>query len=221
MGNEFLVELARRKNSSCANLGRQGCDEKVLFAMAQVDRKDFLPQESRKYAYVDRALSIGYEGTCSQPSLVAMMIHLLEIKPGMNVLEIGLGCGYSAAIIKHMLGGKGRLTAIEIVPELYQLAKDNFMKHFDKFDGRVKLVNDDGSEGYIKNGPYDRICLTAAPDIQSFNLNVFLDQLLNDGILLFPESSTQKLQYYRKRKGKIVHEEHGGVVFVALKGRNK
>ncbi len=94
-------------------------------------------------AYCDIALPIGYDQTCSQPSMVAYMLYLLELKEGQNVLEIGSGCGYHAAVCLGAIGDSGILTTIEIIPELATKTRNNLKQHLGQNDlvrGRARTL---------------------------------------------------------------------------------
>lgn len=170
-------------------------------------------------AYNDIPLPIGFEQTCSKPSLIAFMNDMLQLEKDYNVLEIGAGCGYHAAITSEMVGQRGKVTTLEIVPELTELAKINLEKHFKGLDSRVVVLNKDGSKGYKENAPYDRIYLTAGVNIEKFNVKYFTDQLnKKNGIFLFPDQKVFHLMKYKE--GKLEKKEFGDVNFVRLKGEN-
>jgi len=97
-------------------------DEDVIRAFSAVPRHQFVPMEYLDMAYEDHALPIGYGQTISQPSLVAYMTEILELKPGQKVLEIGTGSGYQAAILAEL--GFVNVYTIEIVPELSESASN-------------------------------------------------------------------------------------------------
>jgi len=219
MGNEDLVEAARTDTTwLCIKSPRDG---RVLKALAKVDRADFLPDIylSLNCTYYDGPIPIGYDATCSMPSLVALMADMLDLKKGLNVLEIGTGCGYSAALTTHLIK-PGKLTTVEIVPELAEMGKKNLEKHFGSLENKIQVVEGDGSVGFNENAPYDRIYLTAAPDIRTFKPEKLLSQLATPGILLFPETTTHALYVYKKTKTETKIEPFFGVVFVPLQGEN-
>ncbi|MFP4111742.1 MAG: protein-L-isoaspartate O-methyltransferase family protein [Candidatus Woesearchaeota archaeon] len=219
MGNEELIEIS--KNYDYWLRSKKPKDDRVLDAVGKVERKEFLPDFSKEFAHMDAIAEIGYGSVSSQPSLIALIADLLEIEDDLNILEIGTGSGYSAALISHLMGiGKGNLTTIEIVPQLAKLAKANLEKHFGSISSMINVVVGDGSLGYIDNAPYDRIYLTAAVDIRRFDPKILVDQLNEDGILIFPEMTTNSLFIYRKSSGEVKEEKHEGVFFVPLKGNN-
>jgi protein-L-isoaspartate(D-aspartate) O-methyltransferase len=217
MGNKDLVGAARTNNYwLCLKSPR---NERVLKALAKVDRAEFLPYFSFNYAYSDEPVSIGCDATCSMPSLVALMADMLELKAGLTVLEIGTGCGYSAALTAHLIK-PGKLTTVEIVPELAEMGKRHLEHHFGALEGKIQVVEGDGSVGFKENAPYDRIYLTAAPDIRTFKPEKLLSQLATPGILLFPETTTHALYLYKKTKTGTKIEPFFGVAFVPLQGKN-
>lgn len=132
-------------------------DSKVLQAMEEVDRKNFVPEEMEPHAYEDRPLPIGKEQTISQPYIVAYMAQELQVGKDDRILEIGTGCGYNAAVLSKMAG---KVYSIEIIEWLAQYAKENLTK--------TKAVNvetrhGDGYNGWSEKSPFDAIVLTAAP----------------------------------------------------------
>lgn len=186
-------------------------DPRVLNAIAFVDRKHFVPVSN---CYDDNPLWIGYGQTCSQPSLVAFMSDMLELEEGMNVLEIGSGCGYHAAITLGLIGSKGFLTSLELIPELAVKARTNLERYFNNFD----IQCCDGSEGFLTDS-FDRIYLTAGVN-NKFSPIILASQLKPEGILLFPETYGSIFKQVYKNGKLLVEESYLGVMFVPLRGRN-
>ncbi len=130
-------------------------DEEVLKAIEQVPRHFFVEGVFDDEAYEDRALPIKNKQTISQPFTVAAMTEWLQAKPRMKVLEIGTGSGYQAAILAEM-GLK--VFSVEYDRTLHQDAKDRL----DDLGYSVRLLHGDGSEGWGRYQPYERIMVTAA-----------------------------------------------------------
>lgn len=185
-------------------------DQHVLQAFLQVPREQFVPRQFRQDAYEDRPLPIGYGQTISQPTTVLLMTQFLEVKPGQKILEIGAGSGYQAALLAAIVGKKGQVIAIEFTKELALFAKNNLQTY-----PQVTVIHGDGSLGYPKEAPYDRIIVTAACPVAPTHL---LDQLKHHGILLAPVGDLTVQTMVRIRKGEAP-EALGQFVFVPLKGK--
>jgi protein-L-isoaspartate(D-aspartate) O-methyltransferase len=156
--------------------------ERVKNAFLMVDRANFVPKEYRKQAYFDDPLPIGHHQTISAPSMVAIMLELLEIFDGAKVLEIGTGSGYNACLMACM-GAK--VYTIERIPALKELAKKNMNKC--PCRDRIKILLGDGSLGYRNEAPYDRIIVTCgAPEIPK----PLVEQLKDSGIIVIPIGGT-------------------------------
>lgn len=186
----------------------------VIAAFRKVPRELFVLPEYQDQAYLDEPLPIPAGQTISQPTTVVLMLDALEVRPGMKVLEIGAGSGYNAALLGVLVGPKGKVITIEIIPELAAFARKNLAK---AGITNVTVVKADGSKGYAKEAPYDRIiCTAAAPRIPQ----VLVNQLKDNGILLIPVGSgyLQKMVRARKVKGELETEELGDYVFVPLVG---
>ena len=195
----------------------------VIKAMEAVPREKFLPQEYRWSAYDDTPLPIGDGQTVSAPHMVAIMAEELELAEGLKILEVGSGCGYNAAVVTEIIapeGSKkpGHLYTIEIVPRLFELAKQNLgaLGYLE----RLTVVLGDGSVGYIEEAPFDRIIVTAsAPRI----LESLLSQLGFSGILLIPVGATfygqELIKVLKDKEGRTSWTSLGGVAFVPLVGR--
>ncbi len=187
-------------------------DAAVLSAMGKVPRHLFVQEALRAQAYEDHPLPIGHGQTISQPYIVALMSALLEVGPGMRVLEIGAGSGYQAAVLAEM---GAEVYSVERIKELYLTARERMtgMRYFN-----VRLKLDDGTLGWPEHAPFDRIMVTAGgPEVPG----PLIEQLGDPGILLIPvglSKRSQQLVLVRKEEGRISREEKGGVVFVDLKG---
>ncbi|MBI5079379.1 protein-L-isoaspartate O-methyltransferase [Candidatus Wolfebacteria bacterium] len=143
----------------------------IIESFKAIDRKDFVTEEHQKDAYVNAPLPIGFGQTISQPLTVAFMMELLEPKTGEKILDIGAGSGWAAAILayivgKHRLsadsGESALLLAVERVPELKEMAEKNVAKYNFIEKGIARIVLSDGSKGYKKEAPYDKIIAAAA-----------------------------------------------------------
>ena len=187
--------------------------KKIEEAMRNVPRHLFIPKDLERYAYKDVPLSIGHDQTISQPSTVALMTWMLDVKPGNKVLEIGSGSGWQAAIISK-LGAE--VWSIETVGALVKFAKKNLKKANIK---NVEIVHGDGSEGLKKHAPYDRIVVTCAcPEI----LDTLVGQLKEGGNMVIPSGDRymQSMFIVTKKKGKIEKKDMGKFMFVPLTGKH-
>ena len=184
-------------------------------AMRAVDRKDFLPTEAKVTAYCDEPVPIGYGQTCSQPSMVAIMLAELDIMPGHRILEIGSGCGYAAAIASILCAPGGKVFACEIIPELAALLRGNIGARFEN----IALLEGDGSLGFPDLGPFDRILLSAGVDSSRFDRGILTDQLAPGGIMVYPEMAGRLFTIERTRGG-LRESSWYGVSFVPLRGAN-
>lgn len=209
------MEFREKSAKLIDNLRFQGVGEKVLDAMLRVPRHLFLPPNVRGEAYIDTPLPIGYNQTISAPHMVAIMCDLLDLREGQNVLEVGTGSGYNAAVMAELVGSTGHVYSVERIAPLAEFAKKNLA---DEGYTNVTVMLEDGSGGDLLHSPYDRICVTcAAPDIPQ----PLIEQLKPGGLMAIPVGVTfQQLYLVKKDMGGTVHKEmKGGVVFVPLIGR--
>lgn len=208
------MEYERERSNLVRSLRERRISERTLRAIAKVPRHLFVPSIHRSHAYVDSPLSIGYAQTISAPHMVAMMCDLLELQEGQEILEIGTGSGYNAAVMAEIVGRKGKIYSIERIEKLAISAREKLEK---AGYSNVEVILDDGSLGHAEHAPYDRICVTAsAPDTPK----PLVEQLKRGGIMVLPEGETyQNLYVIRKSMdGEITKENRGGVVFVPLVG---
>ena len=93
-------------------------NKSIKDAFMVVDRADFVPEKAKEIAYADHALSIGEGQTISQPRVVAFMLDLLQPKKGDKIMDVGAGSGWQTGLLAEIVGDKGKINAIEVVPQL-------------------------------------------------------------------------------------------------------
>ncbi|MFH1306121.1 MAG: protein-L-isoaspartate(D-aspartate) O-methyltransferase [Candidatus Micrarchaeota archaeon] len=207
-----------------------GENSAVFRAIKKVKRQNFVPPEMRQYAQQDRPLPIGYGQTISAIHMYAIMLESGKLKTGMKVLEVGTGSGYGAALLKEIVGKKGKVYSIELIPQLSEFAKNNLKKAgYDakiiagkkagKSEGEdgdfVSVIVGDGHSGYPPASPYDRIFVTAAArEIPS----KLISQLKKEGLMLIPVGGYPQTLYLIKKlaNGKLEKQDLGSVLFVPL-----
>jgi len=193
-------------------IGRDITDEAVINSMLTVPRHRFVQENKQEYAYYDNPLEIEAGQTISQPYIVALMAQALELKASDNVLEIGTGSGYSAAILSRMVIN---VYTIERHEELAYLAKERF-----KSQGyhNIEVHVGDGTLGWPEKAPFEAILVTAGGPVIPDSL---INQLAIGGRLVIPvgERGEQKLMRIKKTVTRELIEENLGLVrFVPLIG---
>jgi len=186
-------------------------DKKVIEAMQKVPRHLFVTDKYKNRAYDDNPLPIGYGQTISQPYIVARMTELLKLKKDYNVLEIGTGSGYQAAILAKIVK---KVTSVEIVKPLYERTK----KLCKKLDFKNLFIEfGDGYYGFKKNAPYDAIIVTCASE---FVPPPLIKQLKIGGIMCIPVGPPYQIQKLvlveKKSKDNIITKIVDYVIFVPL-----
>lgn len=183
----------------------------VKDAMTRVDRRDFVPQSLRKYAYVDSPMPIPGNATISAMHIHAITLSELDLKPGDKALEVGAGSGILLAYLKELVGKSGLVVGTEINKETYEFAKQNL----EKTGYDVILENRDGSRGFPERSPYDKIAVSAACEKIPDEL---VSELKSGGKLIAPVGKFyQQLILLEKRGKKTTEKDLGMVVFVLLK----
>lgn len=189
-------------------------DKKVENAFRNIPRHEFVPSSELDYAYYNEPLPIKKNQTISQPAVVSRMTEWLDVKQGQKILEIGTGSGWQTAILSYLVG-QGTVYSVEIKPELVKFARENL----EKFGiDNVNVILSDGSIGYSKYSPYDRIIITAACTEIPLPL---LDQLVDGGLLIAPvgDSSQSLVLLQKTRKGIVEIKNESHYVFVPLLGK--
>lgn len=207
----FAAERERLVESLAGR--RMDLSPRVLAALGRVPRHLFVPPELRMVAYEDRALPIGSGQTVSAPHMVAIMCSVLGVREGDQVLEVGTGSGYHAAVLAQLVGEEGAVTSIEFVPGLAKRAQKTL-----KEAGypQVRVVVGDGAQGDPEHAPFQRITMAAAtPSVPE----PLLEQLDLGGVLVAPVGAKEAVltRIERTPEG-LETSEHGVCVFVPLAG---
>jgi protein-L-isoaspartate(D-aspartate) O-methyltransferase len=193
--------------------GRGVRDELVLGAMRKVPRELFLPEGLREFAYDDSPLPIGAEQTISQPYIVAFMAEALMLTGGENVLEIGAGSGYAAALLSEIAA---EVYTVERVGKLAGQAADTLAEL--GYDN-VHVLHGDGTKGWPEHAPYDAIVVAAGGPQVPESLK---EQLKIGGRLVIPVGVDQRVQelvrVVRVSSNEYRHESIADVRFVPLIG---
>jgi protein-L-isoaspartate(D-aspartate) O-methyltransferase len=193
-------------------IGKSALDERVMTAMGKVPRHEFVPIEFQPYAYANIPLPIGFEKTISQPFIVALMTDLLDIKTDDSVLEIGTGLGYQAAILAQLAR---KVCSVEIIEELGQNAKQRLRRQ-GCTNVDLKIAN--GYHGWSEHAPFEKVIVTAAPDLIP---PLLIHQLKAGGKMVIPAGlpNMQKLILAEKlADGRMTVKEILSVRFSPLEG---
>jgi protein-L-isoaspartate(D-aspartate) O-methyltransferase len=206
----LMEEIAACAEQLGARTGRRAFDARVMEAMARVPRHEFVPREIRRFSYLNRPLPIGMDATISQPFIVALMTDLAQIAAGANVLEIGTGAGYQAAVASLLAAS---VASVEINETLEAAARARLARlGYANVTTRVA----DGYYGWADKGPFDAILVTTAPDLIPPPL---IEQLAPGGRMVIPTGlpDAQKLLLVtRNAQGRMVTAEILEVAFSLL-----
>jgi protein-L-isoaspartate(D-aspartate) O-methyltransferase len=209
---QMVAEIAAGAALVRDRLNKATLDERVMQAMAKIPRHEFVPFELQPFAYANVPLPIGFDKTISQPFIVALMTDLLDIRPGDVVLEIGTGLGYQAAILGELAR---QVYSIEIIEELAQHAKRR-LSQLGRRNIEVRIGN--GYHGWSEHAPFDKIMVTAAPDLIPPPL---IQQLKPGGRMVIPAGLPDEQQLVLVEKdgnGRITTKEILPVRFSQLEG---
>ena len=205
----YAADRERMVREQIESRGIRGAE--LLRVLRSTQRHLFVPVASRRMAYDDHPVPIGYEATISQPYIVALMTDLLAPRKTDRVLEIGTGSGYQAAILSQLAQ---QVYTIEIVPELAKSARRILS---DLGYRNVAVRQGDGYKGWPEQAPFDGIMVTAAPPEVP---QALIGQLANGERLVAPGGVgwDQELVLIEKdANGRIRRRYAGGVVFVPMR----
>ena len=187
-------------------------DERVLRAMTEVPREEFLAPRMRRHAYEDRALAIECGQTISQPLVVALMTQAASPQSDDIALEVGTGSGYAAAVLSRLCR---EVVSIEREPALAEHASETLRRL--GFDN-VEVAVADGSLGWPAEAPYSVILVAAAA---SGVPQPLIDQLVDGGRMVIPVAVSphepQDLRVYVRRGKDVMYRSLFPVLFVPLR----
>src|SRR6266496_1943309 len=212
---QMLAEISAGATHVGDAIGKTVLGERVMAVMGKVPRHEFVPIELQPYAYANIPLPIGFEKTISQPFIVALMTDLLDIQPEDSVLEIGTGLGYQAAILAELAR---KVYSIEIIEELARQAKERGSRQgYTNVEFRIS----NGYHGWSEHAPFDKVIVTAAPDLIPPPL---LHQLKAGGKMVVPAGlpdAQQLLLVEKDLNGRVSTREVLRVRFSLLEGADR
>jgi protein-L-isoaspartate(D-aspartate) O-methyltransferase len=193
----MIEQIAVQAIYLSARVGKAAFARRVMQVMNKVPRHAFVPIELQPYAYANSPLPIGFDKTISQPFIVALMTDLLDVQPNDTVLEIGTGLGYQAAIIAALAQ---KVYSVEVIEELSEQATQRL--------SRLGFVNielriGNGYHGWAEHAPFDKVIVTAAPELIPPPL---IDQLKPGGKMVIPAGLANAQQLILMEK-----DSHGWV----------
>ncbi|WP_339730726.1 protein-L-isoaspartate(D-aspartate) O-methyltransferase [uncultured Gimesia sp.] len=187
-------------------------DPRVLDAMDRIPREDFVSPEQKQFAYNDCALPIDCSQTISQPYTVAFMCEAAQLTGEENVLEVGTGSGYGAAVLSLLAR---EVHTIERIPELVKQASERLTR---LEYSNVHVYSSDGTLGVPEAAPFDAIIVTAGAETLP---EPYVEQLREGGRIIIPIGSEfmgQTMCRYTMINGKLSQEDLGAFAFVPLIG---
>ena len=209
---QMVLEIATHSVLLIDRLGRSNLDSRVMEVMGKVPRHEYVPLEIQPYAYLNRPLPIGFDKTISQPFIVALMTDLLNIQDDDTILEIGTGLGYQAAVLAELAK---KVYSVEMIEALATQAQNRIERAGYK---NVEIRVGNGSLGWPEHAPFDKVIVTAAPDLIPTPL---INQLKSGGRMVIPAGlpDNQQLMLVEKNaEGRLTTKEILPVRFSELEG---
>jgi len=208
----MVAEITAETIFVSARIGKAALGQRAMEAIGKVPRHEFVPAELQPYAYANVPLPIGCDKTISQPFIVALMTDMLDLGAEDSVLEIGTGLGYQAAILAELAR---KVYSVEIIEELAEQARLRLGRQRYR---NIEFKVGNGYYGWPEHAPFDKIIVTAAPDLIPGSL---LQQLKPGGRMAIPTglAEAQHLVLVEKdSKGAVTTRELLPVRFSQLEG---
>ena len=201
LSQRMLAQVAALTIYDSVQLGKAALDRRVMEALAKVPRHEFVPLELQPLAYADSPLPIGFGKTISQPFIVAVMTDLLDLHPSDVVLEIGTGLGYQTAVLAQLAQ---RVYSVELIEELAVQARRRLAR---QGYANIEIRVGNGCGGWPEHAPFDKIIVTAAPELIPAAL---IEQLAPGGRMVIPAGlpdAQQLLRLDRDASGRLSSKE--------------
>lgn len=183
---------------------------RIQYAFEMMNRRHFLPKGVRRFANEDKPLPIGYGQTNSQPSTVRQMLEWLNPQTGNRILDVGSGSGWTTALLSYLVGSKGHVYAVEIVPKLVDMGRQNCEALDIKNVEFFQAGNEIGLPDYA---PFDRMLVSAGANKLPSEL---VKQLKPDGKMVIPVGY-DILEITKRSNKELRVKPHEGFLFVPLR----
>jgi protein-L-isoaspartate(D-aspartate) O-methyltransferase len=206
----MLAEIAAQTIYASVQLGKAALNRRVMDVLATVPRHEFVPLELRPFAYANTPLPIGFGKTISQPFIVAVMTDLLDVQPTDTVLEIGTGLGYQSAILARLAQ---RVYSMELIEQLAAQARHRLAR---QGYANVEVSIGNGCGGWPEHAPFDKVIVTAAPELIPPSL---IYQLKPGGKMVIPAGlpdAQQLILVEKDASGSVSTKEIFAVLFSML-----
>lgn len=177
-------------------------------AFEHIDRVDFVIDDCKVEAYEDYPLPIAKEQSISQPTTVAFMLELLSPERGEKILDVGSGSGWTTAIIAHIIGEKGYVWGVELLPDLVSFGRKNISKYHFK---NAEILQAGNILGLPNEAPFDKILVSACADNIPQEL---MEQLKEGGIMVLPIGDS--ICKVEKKSDGVEIKHYPGFAFVPL-----
>ncbi|MDP2664563.1 MAG: protein-L-isoaspartate O-methyltransferase [bacterium] len=185
---------------------------RIIEAFRSIKREDFVREETKPLAYFDEALPIGLSQTISQPSVVAFMLEELSPQEGERILDVGAGSGWTSALLAAIVGPRGKVIALDIVPKIVKFGTENLLKYNFIKKGVVEYICQDADIGYKARAPFDRILVSAALPSKKLP-DAFKEQLRTEGKIVVPYRDCIWV-LTKKSEQEFEEKEYPGFIFV-------
>jgi protein-L-isoaspartate(D-aspartate) O-methyltransferase len=210
MRQQMIAEVVADAIFLTPQIGKSSFNSRVIEVMGRIPRHEFVPVELQAYSYINSPLPVGYGKTVSQPFIIALMTDLLEPHAGDTVLEVGAGVGYQAAILSELVK---QVYSIELIEELALETRRRLQRLGYR---NIEIGVGNGYYGWSEHAPFDKIMVTAAPDLIPPPL---ISQLKPGGRIVIPTGIPDKQQLVVLEKsadGKLTTREVLAVRFSEL-----